>query len=470
MKFSDAIKQYKRYDEEEVERLYQEGRSLWNGKIIVLDDDPTGIQTVSGVYVYTSFDYDTILDAFQDGNRVSYILTDSRGLTEEETTTLHREIALLVKKASACLNTDYLLVSRSDSTLRGHYPAEMDVLSSVLGPFDGEIVVPFFAEGGRYTFGDVHYVERNGFLVPAGETEFAHDKTFGYRESNLKAWIEEKTKGRVKRDDVTSVSLEMLRSLDRNGISEMLSQVENGGKVIVNVISYSDLKIFVSALFMAMGKGKRFIVRSAASFVKTAGYIPEKPFLEREELVSPSSLGGLVVAGSHVDVTTRQISVLLSSQRVVGIEFNQHLALVEGGLEKEAERVRAEAERVISSGSTALVYTRRQRLDFNSPDKEDELRLSRRISKALTSVVTYLSVKPGFIVAKGGITSSEIGTEALGVKRALVLGQIEKGIPVWKTGEESLFPGIPYVIFPGNVGQDDTLLSVVEKLVGKESK
>ncbi|MGN1163267.1 MAG: four-carbon acid sugar kinase family protein [Candidatus Ornithospirochaeta sp.] len=467
MKLSDAMIQYKRYDEVEVERIYREGRSFWDGKIIVLDDDPTGIQTVNGVYVYTAFDYDTILEAFHDGNRVSYILTDSRGLTEEETTTLHREIALLLKKASACLKIDYLLISRSDSTLRGHYPAEMDVLSSVLGPFDGEILVPFFAEGGRYTLGDVHYVERNGFLVPAGETEFARDKTFGYRESNLKSWIEEKTKGSVKRDDVTSVSLEMLRSLDRDGISEMLSRVEKGGKVIVNAVSYSDLKVFVSAFFKTMGDGKRFLVRSAASFVKTAGYIPDKPLLEREELVSPSSPGGLVVAGSHVDVTTRQINVLLSSPRVVGIEFNQHLALKEGGLETEAERVRAEAERVISSGRTALVYTRRQRLDFNSPDKEDELRLSRRISKALTSVVAHLSVEPGFIVAKGGITSSEIGTEALGVRKALVLGQIEKGIPVWKTGEESLFPGIPYVIFPGNVGKEDTLLSVVSKLEGE---
>ena len=68
-----------------------------------------------------------------------------------------------------------------------------------------------------------------------------------------------------------------------------------------------------------------------------------------------------------------------------------------------------------------------------------------------------------FIIA-GGITSSDVGTKALAVKKANVLGQIKPGIPVWQTGEESKFPMTPYVIFPGNVGEITTLREAVEVL------
>lgn len=71
---------------------------------------------------------------------------------------------------------------------------------------------------------------------------------------------------------------------------------------------------------------------------------------------------------------------------------------------------------------------------------------------------------PSFIIGKGGITSSEIGTKALKVKKALVLGQVLKGIPVWLTDSESKFPNMPYVIFPGNVGDENALFDVVSLL------
>ena len=87
---------------------------------------------------------------------------------------------------------------------------------------------------------------------------------------------------------------------------------------------------------------------------------------------------------------------------------------------------------------------------------------------ALTAVIGKLLVRPSFIVAKGGITSSDVGTKALLVKRALVKGQVRPGIPVWQTGEESRFPGLPYVIFPGNVGSEDDLRRVAETLMSEE--
>ncbi len=111
------------------------------------------------------------------------------------------------------------------------------------------------------------------------------------------------------------------------------------------------------------------------------------------------------------------------------------------------------------------MYTRRERFDLNTGNREDELRLAVKISDAVTSVVARLSTRPDFIIAKGGITSSEIGTKALGCRKARVMGQILKGVPVWETGPESKFPGIPYVIFPGNVGDENALYDAVQKLI-----
>jgi uncharacterized protein YgbK (DUF1537 family) len=73
------------------------------------------------------------------------------------------------------------------------------------------------------------------------------------------------------------------------------------------------------------------------------------------------------------------------------------------------------------------------------------------------------------LIAKGGITSSDIATKSLKVKLAMVAGSILPGVPVWKLGEESLFPGMHYVIFPGNVGGDDALSLAVAKFAKDKS-
>jgi uncharacterized protein YgbK (DUF1537 family) len=99
--------------------------------------------------------------------------------------------------------------------------------------------------------------------------------------------------------------------------------------------------------------------------------------------------------------------------------------------------------------------------------KEDAVVRSVKISDGVQSLVGRLKVTPAFVIAKGGITSSDVGTKALKVKRANVMGQIKPGIPVWQTGEESTFPHTPYVIFPGNVGEAETLKEAVEVLMAK---
>ena len=225
--------------------------------------------------------------------------------------------------------------------------------------------------------------------------------------------------------------------------------------------------MFSIVLLRAISKGKRFLLRSAAAVTKVLGGVPDKPLLTHKELILPGDRnGGIVIVGSHVNKTTRQLEQLRKSICPLEfIQFDQHLVLEEGGLEREVARVVALAQQHITLGRSVVVFTRRDRLDLDTDEKDRQLEVSVRISDALTSVIEKLTARPAFIIAKGGITSSDVGTKALGVRRAIVMGQIRPGIPVWLTGPESKFPGMPYVIFPGNVGMENTLLEVVEVLM-----
>lgn len=444
-----------------------------NKKIIVLDDDPTGVQTVHGVSVYTDWSLESIDKGFQEENSMFFILTNSRGFTAAETTKAHQEIAANIVEAAKSNNREFTIISRGDSTLRGHYPLETQVLKETVeansdNRFDGEVILPFFKEGGRFTIDNIHYVQYDEYLVPAGETEFAKDRTFGYSKSHLGEWAEEKSNGEYQAENMTYISLESLRALDIENIEQQLLKVEDFNKVIVNAVDYADVKIFTIALIRAMNKGKNFMFRSAAALTKVIGGVSDKNLLTREEMMSEeSNNGGLVIIGSHVKKTTEQFEELKKSDTVEFIEFNVHLVLDPEKFEEELDRVIQTTNKLIIEGKNVAVYTRRERLDLGEGKKEEELKLSVKISDAVTSIVKRLEVRPSYIIAKGGITSSDIGTNGLEVKRATVAGQIRPGIPVWTTGSESKFPGISYVIFPGNVGTKTDLREVVEMLSKK---
>jgi uncharacterized protein YgbK (DUF1537 family) len=446
-------------------------------KIVVLDDDPTGVQTVHGVSVYTGWDAQSIEAGFDEEAPLFFILTNSRGMTAQETGALHAEIGKTISRAALQKGQDFVLISRSDSTLRGHYPLETKTLKEAVEAeyrasnpgfsFDGEIICPFFIEGGRYTAGNVHYVKTGNVLVPAAQTEFAGDKTFGYHHSDLTEWVEEKTGGAFPAGKVTAISIEDLRLGGVEKTASRLMGVKNFGKVIVNALDYGDIKIFCAALYQALNKGKHFIIRSAAAIPKVLGGVSDQPLLSGEELLGggkENPRGGLVVVGSHVRKTTRQLEILLEKKDIVPIEFNTHLVLDEAKFSEEISRVQKLCNEAIEAGKTTVIFTCRQRFDLNTGNKEDELRVAVKIAGAVTSFVSKLPGRPRFIIAKGGITSSEIGVTALKVKKALVLGQVLPGIPVWLTGQESRFPNTPYIIFPGNVGEEGDLRKIVDIL------
>lgn len=466
-----VLSSYPDYDRNTVDFLLTAEAERNSRKIIVLDDDPTGVQTVHDVSVYTDWSLESIRSGFAENKNLFFILTNSRGFTEEQTTKAHREIGERVDQVSKETGTEYLIVSRGDSTLRGHYPLETRLLKEAqeaANPWkiDGEILCPFFAEGGRYTIDNVHYVKYGGELVPAGETEFAKDKTFGYTSSNLCDYIGEKTRGEYPADSVTCISLKDLRAMKLDQITRQLMSVRDFGKIVVNAVDEYDVKVFCIALYRAMEQGKHFTFRTAAAFVKALGNISSKPLLTRAEMVTVQTKnGGIVVVGSHTEKTTMQLEELKKLDGLIFLEMNSDLVLEEGGLEAEARRITAESSDAIEKGRTVVVYTKRRLLTVEHDTREAALIRSVKISDAVQSLVGRLSVTPSFVIAKGGITSSDVGTKALLVKRANVLGQIRPGIPVWQTGPESRFPGTPYIIFPGNVGEVTTLREAVEILM-----
>lgn len=470
---ADILSSYPSVNEKAVDELLAKEIAGSNKKIVVLDDDPTGVQTVHDISVYTNWSEDSIRKGFAEENKLFYILTNSRGFTAAQTEIAHREIAKAVDAVSKETGKEYIFISRSDSTLRGHYPLETIILKEEYekntgNKIDGEILCPFFKEGGRYTIDDVHYVRYGDTLVPAAETEFAKDKTFGYTVSDLKEYVEEKTGGVYKKENVTAISLKDIRALAFDKIEEQLMAVEDFNKIVVNAIDYVDVKIFCVALYRAMAKGKTFMFRTAAAIVKVMGGVSDQPLLTREQMVvKETDNGGVIVIGSHTEKTTRQMEMLKEIPDIAFVELNARLVRDEAAFAREVERCLALEEEYISSGRTVCVYTTRTLITADTGDKEDDLRLAVRISDAVQSLVGRLSIVPSFVIAKGGITSSDVGTKALAVQRANVLGQIKPGIPVWQTGDESKFPQTPYVIFPGNVGEDSTLKEAAEILIRK---
>jgi len=432
-------------------------------KVVVLDDDPTGTQTVHGIPVLTTWTVDALKQEFDRKTTAFYILTNSRSLPLNDAKKLNKEIGHHLKVVSRLKGRDFVVVSRSDSTLRGHFPGEIEALVQALKEaFDGWLLIPFFLEGGRYTLGDIHYVEENGTLIPAGDTEFARDVTFGYQSSNLCQWIEEKTQGRITANDVNSISIEDLRVGGPRQVNAKLMNIRGGEICVVNAVCYRDLEVLTQALLSAEAQGKRFIYRTAASFVRVRAGIFPRPLLKKSDLDLPKSSGALLIIGSHVPRTTKQLDILLAQQSMDRIEVHVEALLDSKIRTIEIKRVVKGIDNALQESRDVALFTSRALITGGGPG--ETLSIGNKISDGLVEIIKLISSRPRYILSKGGITSSDIATGGLNVRRAQVLGQIIPGVPVWQLGPESRHPGLAYIVFPGNVGGSKALLDLVEKL------
>lgn len=450
-----------------LEARVQEAVAASGRTVVALDDDPTGVQTVHDIAVLARWDRETLARELALLAPLFFILTNSRSLAEPEAVALNREIAQNLLEAGGDGGAEFVIASRSDSTLRGHFPAETDALAEVLGGVDGVLICPAFFEGGRVTAGDVHFVREGERLIPASETEFARDATFGYRAATLPEWVAEKSGGRTRPDEVASITLGDIRLGGPDRVASVLGGAHDERPVIINALDYADLWTVVLGVLQAEAEGKRFLYRTAASFVRARAGITARPLLTREELL-PGCDGapavGVVIVGSHVQRTTEQLAGALALPGVRGIEVSVPEVLQgKDSRQGEIARVTRLMNEALAAGQIAIGSTSRA---VELAPGGDALAVSRAVSDALVTIVQGIETRPDFIIGKGGITSSDVGTRGLGAARAMVLGQVLPGVPVWRLGPESRFPGLPYVVFPGNVGTAETLANIVDMLSG----
>ncbi len=441
-------------------RLIRESLVKSGKRLVVVDDDPTGMQTVQDVSVLTDWSVETLKEQLGRSAPVFFVSINSRSLNPAEAADLALTVGRNLREAADSCGIPVLLLSRSDSTLRGHFPCEVDALLEGFGlEPDGIIFTPAFFEAGRYTIDDAHWAATGETLVPVHQTEFACDPMFPFKNSNLKAWVEEKTSGRVKAADVICLSLDEIRTSQATAVMQKLMSASRRAVIIPNAAGYDDLDAFALALQQAEDRGKTFIYRSSASFVKSRGGFEDRPLLSREEMVSTPG-PALIVAGSYVDKTSRQLQQLLASQLAVGVELDVHQLPHFGS---HIQSVTGEVERNLKSGISTVLFTSRR---LHVSPNEDFAETGRTVMQALCHVVSALETRPAFIIAKGGITSIQVAKSALGVRNAFALGQVLPGVPVWRLGPESRWPGMAYVVFPGNVGDDTAVLRAFKTLSG----
>ncbi|WVZ15797.1 hypothetical protein V8G54_013363 [Vigna mungo] len=400
-----------------------------NSKIlVVLDDDPTGTQTVHDIEVLTEWTTESLIEQFRKSPKCFFILTNSRSLSSDKASALIKEICRNLDTAAKSFDSiDY---------------SEADAVVSVLGEMDAWIICPFFLQGGRYTIADTHYVDDSDMLVPAGDTEFAKDASFGYKSSNLRDWVEEKTNGRILASSVASVSIQLLRKGGPNAVCQHLCSLQK-----------------------AELTGKRFLCRTAASFVSALmGIISKPPILPSDLGIASEKNGGLIVVGSYVPKTTKQVEELK-------LQCGQFLKSIEVSVEKlamspievreeEISRTAELADVYLKAHKDTLIMTSRNLITGRTA--AESLDINYKVSSALVEIVKRVTTKPRYIIAKGGITSSDLATKALGARCAKIVGQALAGIPLWQLGPESRHPGIPYIVFPGNVGNSTALAEVVK--------
>ncbi|MCX6463805.1 MAG: hypothetical protein NTW05_09450, partial [Pseudonocardiales bacterium] len=245
--------------------------------VVVLDDDPTGTQTTAGLPVLTSWAVEDVEWAFRRGGAGFFVLTNTRSLAGPDAARRTREVARAVHEAAGRCGLDYALASRGDSTLRGHFPLETDVLAEELGragtPVDGLLVAPAFVEPGRLTVDGVHWTRATGpdgaaGMVPVAQSEFARDATFGYAHSDLRDWIEERTAGRVRRADVATITLDDLRTGGPDRVRDVLAGLRGGRPVVADAASDADLRVLALGVARAEAGGTRLLYRVGPSFVR----------------------------------------------------------------------------------------------------------------------------------------------------------------------------------------------------------
>jgi uncharacterized protein YgbK (DUF1537 family) len=456
--------------------------------LVVLDDDPTGTQSVADLPVLTRWEVEDFIWAFGQAKPAVYVLTNTRSLDPAEAAARNEEV---VRNAIAAAGSPEILrlgfVSRSDSTLRGHYPLEPDVIAATVAEVSGEktdgvVLVPAFPDAGRVTIGGVHYMrgtgETAGTLIPVSDTEFAKDATFGFTTSVMADYVQEKSQDRFSADSVIVLDLNTIRAgasaadpaegakISATAIADAIEAATDSTPIVADIVTENDLRALSLGLEEAERRGKKLLYRVGPPFGRARIGQEIRTELSGAEAYAgntPSEAGGLIVVGSHVGVTTRQLKALTeqhSAARIVEIDVEKLL-----GAEADAHLDHT-VDTVVEAlhGGDVIVHT--SRLLIKTDDPAESLRIARTVSAAVVALVnrTLKTFPPRFVIAKGGITSSDVAAHGLEIRHAIVRGPMLPGIVSLWEPVDGPAKGIPYIVFAGNVGDDQSLADVTRKL------
>ena len=430
--------------------------------LVAVDDDPTGCQSVSGIPLLTRWDTETLAEAARRAAPVTFVLTNSRSLDRAGASRLNGEVGRSLATVAERLGLALRLISRSDSTLRGHYPAEVTALATGAGMApDGVLICPCFFEAGRYTAGGIHWVLSGGELIPACETEFARDETFGHTELTLAEWADARSDAPVPASQIAAADL---AAGDRAAVRSVLEDAADGRPVVVNATNYAQLDVLVDAIEEVEAAGRCFVYRTGPSFVRARARLGPPALADLADLAGGSDERGLVAVGSLTALTRTQVARAHEAHGLAAVDLDASLVLEEASAATHIESVATEVADELARRDVVLATsaTPAARADLSI------LQVSRAISDALVAAVRRISElrPPAWVIAKGGITSHDLLSRAFEVGVTTVVGQARPGIvPVLAI--ESGGRRWPFLIFPGNVGSPDVLADIVGDLVGR---
>jgi uncharacterized protein YgbK (DUF1537 family) len=453
-------------------------------RLVVLDDDPTGTQSIADLPVLTSWSVSDLQWALRQPTTAFFILTNTRSLSEADAVERNEQIVDALDEAARLENVCYVIASRSDSTLRGYYPLETDVLAKELAArgtkVDGVVICPAYIEPGRVTVDSLHWSRAGNGMIPVSHSEFAKDASFGYVNSDLRDWVQEKTAGRISRDEVAAITLIDIRDGGPDRVEEILAGLSGGQPVVVDTADDADLQVVVIALLRAEAAGRSFVYRTGPSFVRARSGQQATPAIDAARLgailaaaphdagdLRPDTAHGLIAVGSHVGLTTRQLERLRTKGNIVELELDVPTLLNGQDRDSHVSDVAARAADLLRTGeSGGDVVIRTSRTLITGADAVDSLLIARTVSAALVNTVKEViaQVRPAFVLAKGGITASDTATEGLSIRRAWSRGTMLPGIVSLWEPVSGPAQGIPFIVFAGNVGDDEALADVVGTL------
>jgi len=448
-------------------------------KIIIIDDDPTGSQTVSGCHLILKWDYQTLLKGLKSSSNLLFILANTRSLSEKDVKIRLTEICSSLKEImnnSLFAEEEFVVISRGDSTLRGHNFIEPFIINDLLGPFDATFYIPAFIEGNRTTVNGNHFVDN----VPINKTIFSKDKIFGFNTSNVKELIIEQSNYQLDSNNIENIFIkdfEVLETNQPNKLYRYMAKLNNNKKVIVDIEDYSHLDKF-SGIVKSLLKKRKFLFRSAASFISSLSDVKriQKDHIYfsklRRKNNNNKTMQGLIVVGSYVELTTLQLNKVLEISLCKPIEINVLKLYAFFKLEDNLKHINSLKKLLLNSirqnliqNSIPILYTSREII---SPrDKNELIQFQLFLSTFISEIVSAIKNEIGYLISKGGITTNTIISKGLQADSVYLEGQILPGISLVTLNLQKQKGKLPIVTFPGNIGNHMSLLKALEILENK---